>query len=1086
MNTSQSYSSFLPALNAKSRVSAEKSGEWDYKESVTFAEIADSLELADFKPETGNLSSIPDMWARPLLMDMVLRDSEHPLHEQMKAQWQGMLAAIALAPEIEGFKLQVELIDLDKFNTDPFIDALVNLIPAKDKTLYQLEAQKNPWKYIYVFLWQDKAVGMTSPSTLVCPSEDGNWTGIPWASNGKLRSPIFPEDELTIDEKEQLWHWLDNLLNELQRNTGNSARIKELIKEFQKELANSLGYTPNKMLRFSNKENYFGVPINSGALKALNKPIGAKSRDSSVQLCSQAGVHPLIIIPEHQEITEQWGLKEKDIWIYETTNLVSLNIQEFTTKYKVDFLTKDDIFLDDFNFITGKNNLPGACLPKGTESITYNVQGQEKYLTPLLPINQKLLKYFTPEELAEDIIELQPVNLGPQSGVRVKVNLPLSGGRYLIAKDYQIKEENAIDIDDSPYLEVWPNFIAQGWHEYYAFYFDDRKDKNKKTFRAAFPSASEIHPPDLQDFQIIRLDEFPNFIICKDHKTTSVLGLILLKTPSKFGDKDPNKTWIVGVDRGTSFTNVYYRSNREALPLTLSSLHLQITATDQVGRVSLLYEYFMSTGMEVDRENLPMATVLTTKGSRGQGRTVFDGRVYIPQDVKTFNPIQDHIQSDLKWSIDQLPFQRLFLKHLALLITAEAAKYDVRNIEWAISYPSAFSGDDNNTYKTTWQRIIEELGTKTGITHKWLPRDKGKEYRSESLALAHYYAEKELGQDIPYATCIDMGGGTSDISIWQGNKLVHQCSVQLAGKLLFSQFIKRKTKFLNEQFQIKVSNLTNHARKDDPFYVKLDALLLAEGEKWLEVNRLLFNENSDLQDIVRLSAIGISGLYYYVGILLQALHLEGKYSRPQITPTYIGGNGCRILNWLVPSGKFDENCDANRLFSRMLSKGSGFPDTRKETRLSLIPKAEVACGLVLDQRETRLQGLEQDDDFVIAGEDFNINGTLIPWTSRLRLEGEIAMFEVPELSNLRNFIDDFHIALQELRIKSIKPLTNYKDDSWREKLWNDIKEGVDADCLKITGDANYIRSEPPFILGLKSLLRVLAMDLSKKPLEDER
>ena len=45
-------------------------------------------------------------------------------------------------------------------------------------------------------------------------------------------------------------------------------------------------------------------------------------------------------------------------------------------------------------------------------------------------------------------------------------------------------------------------------------------------------------------------------------------------------------------------------------------------------------------------------------------------------------------------------------------------------------------------------------------------------------------------------TCIDMGGGTSDISIWQNDKLLHQCSVQLAGRDLFSQFVEMNPKFL--------------------------------------------------------------------------------------------------------------------------------------------------------------------------------------------------------------------------------------------------------------------------------------------------
>jgi hypothetical protein len=1099
MTNHQSSYFFLPSLNSKSRVRTDKLGDWDYQESVAFTEVADSLLLSDLELEAENVSSIPDMWARPLLMDMVLRDKEHPLHEEMKAEWKGMLAAIALA-EVEGFKLQAELIELDEFQDDPFVGSLVNLIPSKEKALYPLPNKKNPWKQIYVFLFQGKPVGMTSPSTLVCTSEDGDWTGIPWFSNGKLRSPIEPEDELNDYEKEQMCLWLNNLLKKLQEHTGDSGRIKELISEYQKELKDKLQSSANLPESYSNNESYFGVPINSGALIALNRPIAPQKKASSVQLVGLIDRKPkvpsMLIIPEPEEITKQWGRKEKDIWIYETDGLVSFNLAEFQKKYKqklqeqqIEYLTKQDIFLDDFYFIKGTNNLPGACLPEGIEPITYRDNGNEQHLTPLLPINCKFLQYFTPEEITETIIDFQPININAQSGIRVKLKLPLKDGFYTVTKDYTIREENAIT--EMPYLEVWPNFLAQGWQEYYAFYFDDRTDKNQKTFQVSFPSTKVTHPEELKDFQITQLDKFPSYIICQD-KTLKNLGLILLKTPKKVGDKDPQKTWIVGFDRGTSFTNVYYRSRQDAQPLTLSPLHLQVTATSSAGRVSLMYEYFMSA---VD-EKLPIATVLTTKGNKGRTRPIFDGRIYIPENIKNFDPKQDDIHSDLKWSTDQIPYQILFLKHLALMINAEAATKDVKIINWTISYPSAFSGDDNNTYKTNWRNIIGELEAKTGIRNEWLPRTKvQKEYRSESVALAHYFIEQELeGVDIPYAVCIDMGGGTSDISVWQANTLIHQCSVQLAGKLLFTQFIKQKPKFLKRNFDIEVSEFTQNAKKDDPFYVKLDALLLAEGQNWLDSNRQLVSEDSDLQDIVGLSALGISGLYYYVGLLLKALNLEAKYTTELITPVYIGGNGSRILNWLAPGGRFDELCDANRLFSCMLSKASGFEDTKEDTLLSSQPKAEVACGLVLDQLNTKLRGLEQEDDDVIPGEDCSVkeqdengqeNERKIDWTSRLRLRGEVQGFEVANLMNLRNFVEEYHKAIQDLRIRSIKPLPRYRDEEWRKKLWKETEKGLQADCINIRGDANYIRLEPPFIIGLKSMLRFLATELRRQAPEEE-
>ncbi|MEI2422541.1 hypothetical protein V6O07_19845, partial [Arthrospira platensis SPKY2] len=129
---------------------------------------------------------------------------------------------------------------------------------------------------------------MTSPSTLLCPSADGDWTGLPWWQEGKLRSPLTPQDHLTEDEKTQLWLWLNDLKTKVQTCPGVYAdRIKELVGEFQgefqDELATALGAEPvGQRIRFSQRVNYFGVPIDGGPLKALNTPIGAKPMPSSI------------------------------------------------------------------------------------------------------------------------------------------------------------------------------------------------------------------------------------------------------------------------------------------------------------------------------------------------------------------------------------------------------------------------------------------------------------------------------------------------------------------------------------------------------------------------------------------------------------------------------------------------------------------------------------------------------------------------------------------------------------------------------------------------------------------------------------
>ncbi len=170
----------------------------------------------------------------------------------------------------------------------------------------------------------------------------------------------------------------------------------------------------------------------------------------------------------------------------------------------------------------------------------------------------------------------------------------------------------------------------------------------------------------------------------------------------------------------------------------------------------------------------------------------------------------------------------------------------------------------------------------------------------------------------------------------------------------------------------------------------------------------------------------------------------------------------------------------NRLLSRMLSEGSGFDDSREETSLSRKPKAEVACGLVADQIATQLRGIDQEDENeVFAGEDCKINGEPIDAYDRVRFSEEILeSFKIQDLRYLQLFIEDFHKALKDLKITSIKPLPEYKDDKQEErnKLFKAIKRKVEdnLDSQKGKPREEISFGEPPLILGLKWLLHFLA------------
>ncbi|MEH2284792.1 MAG: hypothetical protein V7K90_26305 [Nostoc sp.] len=1072
----------LPKLKDDCDVKSGNPGIWDSQATKAFNDVASSL---DYKApgEVKSVSSVPTVWARPLSMEMALHNDAYPIREQMIIQWQGMLAALALA-EVRGFPIKAQLLELGtKKDSHVFARSLYELLPDDGNRLYTFNNRKHPWEDLYIFTWNNQPVGMTSPSTLVVPSEQGIWDGLAWWNANTLQfQPVH--NYLNNPEKAQLVFWLDNLRREIKGHNGDSKavdRIVGLINGFIK----SLGVTSTPNFQLSDNLAFFDIEINRGALVALNLPVKVESQESNVRVVPslvKPNLPPLLIID--RAIATAWNEPPQNIWVYEGKTLAAFrpeDLEIWNKSRKVICLQSEDLFLPDLKFIDEEGILPGALLPEGTQALLFNGRN----ITPLIPLNSILLNYFTPEDLTKKL-KLQLVNNGAGgSQIRVTLTLPLygvKGGKapqnFFLVKDYPLLEENIIY--QVPVLEVWPDFRAEGWKEYYGFYYD--AEYGEETFQINFPTATVKNIHSFKEgkgfYQVVRLEEFPTFIECKDVYTNTI-GLILLQTPEQI---IINAEWVVGVDFGTSFTNVYVNKNDRVVErLNLENLHKKVTDVSIDTRFPVLFEFFIPESFIPIDKPFPMSTVLTTRGKTNardeDSSPIFDGRLYVP-DRNRFSPQETWIKTNLKWSATNPTDNQLFLKHLALHITAMAAKNGVKKIQWSLSFPSAFSSKEQQNYAINWQRLTEHLQAKTGIQHSSPGRDNTTYFRTESLAVAQYFAENE-GHDLVSTTCIDIGGGTSDISIWQDDKLLHQCSVQLAGRDLFSQFIEMNPNFL-KIFELNTNDWTKI--KGPAFNAKLDVWMRLEAATWLEKKRDTFEENPDFQGLVRLMAIGVSGLYFYVGQILSVLHQENKYTLDEITPVYIGGNASRLLHWLAEGGRFDRNSQINCLLSRMMSVASGFPDTEQLTRLSQNPKDEVACGLVL--RDRRLQGLDRREiDHVITGEDCKINDQEFGWQKRLDFRGKsISKYEIPELTQLKLFLNTFHASLDDLRIDSIQPLQSYEfeqeypddpDAEYNQKLWRETERELRNSLNGIRGDVDDIREEPPFILGLKALLRVL-------------
>ncbi|NCO75505.1 MAG: hypothetical protein GW795_09835 [Cyanobacteria bacterium] len=727
-----------------------------------------------------------------------------------------------------------------------------------------------------------------------------------------------------------------------------------------------------------------------------------------------------------------------------------------------------NLFLPELYFLDLEDALPGGLLPKCINTITFN----DEIITLLLPFYPDIFTYLNPADLIKNTI-IEVID-------QESINISLKYENQIYSQIYLLKENNAIKY--MPVLTVYPNFQAKNWQEYYTFYYDS--DYGEKTFSVKFKNCEETEKfrdyNGTGSYQINRLKNFPEYIICTNF-TENIIGLIILPQPPEIS---LNYDWRVGIDFGEEFTYIYISTkNSGAYPFDINkNLQLNITESCIGSRLPALIESFIPDTFLPSDEPLPLCTVLTTRnGNSDQERAIFDGRIYIP-DPAEFDPDKYWIKLKLTWKNNK--DTRLFLKNLVFIININAASNGIKNIQYSLAYPNNFLAQEKDEIlEEMWQKIFKQLELKTGIKQLFPKRNDQENYRSKNLALGYYWKYKEKGY-LLRTTILNIDRYFTDICIWQRNEIIYQCSIPLGHHNIFSEILAmnpRYTEKLTKEFIGGNWGLTNEMS----IMKKIDVCLRHKGEEWLKKKRVYKNNDPYFQNFITIVSLGITGLYYYLGLILKTLYQENKYHSNEITAVYIGGNHCNFLHWLSPTGIYDKNAEVGKLLSLILSKSSELKDSQEKTQLSTCPKHEIACGLVLGENNL-IDNSKNIDKIPICGENYLLeyedNRKIFrenkAWNSQLILDKNITKFDIPEITHLQNFLDEFHIGLNSLKIDSIQPLAEsdyklQKSIDRNSELWKEVRYHLENELLNIKGDAKTIQEKIPFIMGLKSLLHVL-------------
>ena len=1056
----------LPRLTVTNQVTAfGNAGRWEKRDSVELERISEGLDVTPPKVASAEVDSIPSMWARPLLFEMALYDTRHPMHERVLGEWRGLLAMLALKEWCD-FPLTTERIEItdtkNPLDAEDFLRALQKLLP-KD-TL----DTPTTWETLNLILFKEKPIGITSPTTLVCTAVNcfGRISRVPWFNDRFLDDPV---SKLNSFEKEAVSSWT----NHVYKDTSGlpNSKIKAGLRGLLHGFIDDLGGT-SAVPTFSKT----GLGLTQDLFKAINTPVAPRDLPSSVELVPSRNKQPKtsLLVPD-QTIPEVWGVEPQNVFVWKGETLATT--QSFSGQSKLTLPThvhlrsQQDFFTDQLFVINQEEAFQehSTLVAEGSEDLNFNGIP----VTPILPITEELLTYLDIRDLNERITFDQK-----NGSIVVSVRLILSGinGKnldFVISKEYEAANVNPIST--GPVLAIWPNFRSPDWKAYYTYFATDGQDA---FYAKPFLAAGERSDPrtfsdnrGIVEKEITKTERFPEAMLCEYNSIKA--GILLISVPEETLGVD-RADWNVGVDFGTSSTTVYrYRKGgAHPQPVDFNDRLLRITDPPYL-RPSMFYNDFLSP----EREQTPFFSLFQELVNKGVDELLLDGHIYFLHDYTAF-PDAKNIVSDLKWSTSAIKREhiKVFLKQLCLQVAAEAINNGANEINWNFSHPLAFTERDRGQFERIWQDVGLACESATGLSQRVVTPA-----QSESIVTAKFFAsgpqnQYALGGFASGAVCIDIGGETSDISIWQNNELYWQTSLRFAGRHIFLNLFRENPEFLinfgANHKDIKLLKEPSTGENDN-FYAQADALVQVKGQEWLSKLATIGSEPA-IQPFVQLISLGVAGLLHYVGLLLNYLSQSKTDFKSEIPSIYIGGNGSKILHWMA-EGNFNNDTIALRCrkhLKHVLLKASGFDsDNNRGIEISESPKEEAAYGLVAEGTKLKPNATQFD---VLAGEAFTQDGMDYEWTETLipkRLGNRLSVSK-HKLEQIENFIKNFNDGLGaeiNMPVDLNETLSSGTDDS--ATVRDDIFEKLEK-VFQGFSDAELeeISVEPLFILALKTLL----------------
>ena len=1105
----------LPPLNDQNQVpNIAGSGEWKAEDATFLEKLANGLKMSGEEVvSAADINSVPDVWARVLIVRNGLLDSSKSIVDE----WRGTLALLALAPYYKHiYELSSDIVNIQDIKNNPY--TVGNASPNANyahigKILFDVKPQDTmtqgqDWNAIGVLNFNKKAIAVINPYTMVAAARDytsiDNIRKLPWYEDGFLKDPCNAKD-MRNEQYRVLSHYLQNLISGIQGlNPSNMEVFNAMmgrLQEFKTSCdgkagtAEFSGWSPTK------------VNLNLPAQPVYDKlsQIFIGTTDQNAKFDCGLAVRPEFkgqingAIFADFRVAQSTGRTLSDIRVWNNYSLNSLRQDENLSKtLKAEcekegylYLTPETIFTEKLAVFAGDNRKLKEHSKEGNQ-FAY-------------PVNSALLMFMDPKTLSTNCIVTPD---GDNYKVVIYLELVSETGNsmnYTLEKIYKAKDvvkNRGVPLGFS----VWPDIKIENWDQYFFFYdgnaqvnilpknifaVNDIRNKleslaggDKIKFIDNMMTSHQVIGEEIPIQQTTAVTELrslkssPEAILCNiatqssgksytEHSKRADVGLILF--PDAHEVQETSNQWAIGIDFGTTNSCVYFKENKEDPKELIFKNRINLpyepgTEEEEIEEVMQAHKEFVPSRvvtvpfMTILRERSYKETSVENLPFRGNFIYYVDQVLYAIQDLPDD---KRPLKFNLKWDEAEQSRTKVqyFVSQLVLQAAVEAAANGVKreNLIFNFSYPEAYNADHLRAFKRITRRAVT-----VGLGDEKFKVQEKTSFLTESISSALYFAK---GQDVPLVNnvvTIDIGGGTSDLSIWQDRNLLWRNSFRLAGKdvlinhltnnLTLIKDISGNDDLLLESYETLQKIKTNKAKLSNGIELLVNSPQFGEAFK----NRFnIINGKEKGKELSELTELALSGILYYVSQVINHLIESGDFKtsadQSKALRICLGGKASTLYKIVF------EDSDDQEGLSKMIEKMTGGIFTSIGIIFTEAPKHEVSYGLLVDQEGATDLNIKERSHETVLGEDVMVGKNKVGIVSQLDPETK---WRVKDIAQLKTF-------LKYLKAYSKIPVTLTK------KLEGDIEGKINTELTNGQSRALKLRQSQQSVEGDDSLAEIL-------------